>query len=188
MTKTSKPVTANRVAEYFGEFKAAAPQGQAGDLLLETTGGGVTSAYSTTAITTIQVGPSVAEFYNSHTQIMDMLTKIIAKPLPTRAPFCTFISTLAVSDVSVLKPIPVTVEPEEDGSFVASFFDAGVTSGGDTVRDAIWSLQQMIASSFSVLREMKDAQLGPKMRRERDILLEFLCPSPKTTPNAPPKS
>jgi predicted RNase H-like HicB family nuclease len=105
------------------------------------------------------------------------------------AGFGSFISTLARSDIRVLKPIPVTFEREEDGSYVASFLDAGVSSGGQTLRDATWSLQEMIAASFQTLRQMSDRELGPKMRRQRDVLLEFLCPSSrKPTPKTPRKS
>jgi hypothetical protein len=100
--------------------------------------------------------------------------------------FGSFISTLARADIEVVKPIPITFELEEDGSYIASFLDAGVSSGGETLRDATWSLQEMIAASFQTLRDQPDQQLGPKMRRQRDVLLEFLCPSSRRpTPKTP---
>jgi hypothetical protein len=104
-------------------------------------------------------------------------------------PYCVFISTLAVSDVTVIKPIPVTVETEPDGSYITSFIEAGISSGGDSLRSAVWSLQDMIASSYRMLDRMNDKQLGPKMRREKVVLLEFLCQaSRKPTRSIPRKS
>jgi hypothetical protein len=94
-------------------------------------------------------------------------SKGTAKPVApvrkrTTAPYCIFISTLAVSDVTVIKPIPVTVETEPDESYIASFLEAGISSGGDSLRNAVWSLQDMIASSYRMLGQMSDEQLGPK--------------------------
>ena len=114
------------------------------------------------------------------------LTHAVAS-LPTSS--TTFVSTLGVNDLELVKPIPVTVEMDEDGSHIASFLDAGVSSGGETLQSAIWSLQAMIASSYRMLRDMPDVQLGPKMRREKQILMEFVCPSlPRPTPKTPPRS
>jgi hypothetical protein len=99
--------------------------------------------------------------------------------LPSRShapvPYCIFVSSLAANDIKVARPIPVTIETESDESFIASFLDAGVSSGGNTVQDAVWSLQQMIASSFRMLEKMGNSELGPKMRREKAVLSEFLC-------------
>ena len=105
------------------------------------------------------------------------------------SPICIFISTLAVSDVLVVKPIPVTITLDCDDACVASFVDAGVSSGGDSLKSAVWSLQDMLASSYRMLAPMNDKTLGPKMRREKAVLLEFLCQSsPKPTRKTPKKS
>lgn len=102
-------------------------------------------------------------------------------------PFATFIASLGRDDVEVRKPIPVTLEPDVDGGFIASFLDANVASGGESVQDAVESLQDMLGMSFNCLVDMPDSKLGPRMRRERAILLEFLCrSSPKITPNVRP--
>jgi predicted RNase H-like HicB family nuclease len=104
-------------------------------------------------------------------------------------PFVTFIASLGRAHLEVRKPIPVTLEPEDDGSYIASFLDASVASGGETVQDAVESLQDMLATSFERLTVLPDSKLGPRMRREREILLEFVCrSSTKTTPKKPRKS
>jgi predicted RNase H-like HicB family nuclease len=91
--------------------------------------------------------------------------------------------------LEVLKPIPVTLEPDVDGGYIASFLDASVASGGETVQDAVESLQDLLAASFEQLVALPDSKLGPRMRREREILLEFVCRSSiKTTPKRPRKN
>ena len=102
--------------------------------------------------------------------------KVAVKKKENRVvPYCIFVSTLANEDINVIKPIPVTIERESEDSFIASFVDAGVSSGGNSMQDAVWSLQEMIASSFRTLENLSNTQLGPKMRREKVVLLEFLC-------------
>lgn len=121
--------------------------------------------------------------------IMQVLAAIIDKLPAITAPFCIFVSTLASSDIKVTKPIPVTIEMESDDSFIASFVDAGVSTGGSSLQDAVWSLQEMLASSYRMLAPMSNSQLGPKMQREKAVLSEFLCrPSPKRTPKIQQKS
>jgi hypothetical protein len=101
-------------------------------------------------------------------------------------PFVTFIASLGRADLEVLKPIPVTLEPDVDGSYIASFLDASVASGGETVQDAVESLQDMLAASFEQLVALPESRLGPRMRREREILSEFVCrSSTKTMPKKP---
>jgi len=74
-------------------------------------------------------------------------------------------------------------------SFQRGFLDAIVASGGETVQDAVESLQEMLAASFEQFSGLPDSKLGPRMRRERDILLEFVCrSSTKSTPKRPQKT
>lgn len=101
----------------------------------------------------------------------------------------TFASSLACRDLSVVKPIPVTIESDGDGGFIASFMDAGISSGGDTIPDAFQCLQSIIAASFRTLAAMNDKDLGPKKQRERLVLLEFVClRSQRRTQKISPKS
>lgn len=87
----------------------------------------------------------------------------------------TVASSLACRDLSVIKPIPVTIEPDGEGGFIASFMDAGIASGGETIPEAFQSLQSIIAASFRTLVKMDEKDLGPKKQRERLVLLEFVC-------------
>ena len=101
--------------------------------------------------------------------------------------YCTFMVTLGRDDIEVTNPIPVTIEPD-GGGYIASFMDANIASGGDTVQDAFESLQDILASSFCIAEQRSEGELGPRLLREKRILMEFLCRSPKNTPKRQPKS
>lgn len=131
------------------------------------------SAKSATTVMAM-MSDSIGLILQKQGQIMESIATIADRP---KSPFCIFISTLCVNDIHVVKPIPVTIEEECDGSFIASFIEAGVSSGDDTLQSAVWSLQEMIASSYRLLNSIDDSRLGPKMRREKAVLSEFLCES-----------
>lgn len=101
----------------------------------------------------------------------------------------TIVKSLACGDIEVIRSIPVTIEAEVDGGFIASFFDAGISSGGETIQEAIESLQDFVATSFRTLEKLADVNLGPKMLRQKLVLTEFLCRrSLKLTQKSSPKS
>ncbi|MES2790100.1 MAG: hypothetical protein V4719_10790 [Planctomycetota bacterium] len=131
----------------------------------------------------------VIESLNANEKIMQMLTAISDRLPVASAPYCIFVSTLAANDIDVVKPIPVTIEMESDDSFIASFVDAGISSGGPTRQDAVWSLQDRIAMLFATLSEMPSNKLGAKMQRKKAVLSEFVCQSSrKPMPKIPQKS
>jgi len=114
--------------------------------------------------------------------------KILAQQVASRiSAYCTFMVTLGRDDIEVTNPIPVTIEPD-GGGYIASFMDANIASGGDTVQDAFESLQDILASSFCIAEQRSEGELGPRLLREKRILMEFLCRSPKNTPKRQPKS
>lgn len=90
------------------------------------------------------------------------------------APFCTFIASLGLPELEIKKPIPVTIRPDGD-SVIASFLDANISAGGDTLEDAICNLQSLIADVFDMHAQSRIEQLGPSMRRQRAVLMEFVC-------------
>ncbi len=89
-------------------------------------------------------------------------------------PLATVINTLGIEGIEVKKPIPVTIEQYGD-SFVAHFYDANISAGGDTVPRAIGSLQNLIADAFEDLESEPDEKLGKSMKKQKRILQEMLC-------------
>ena len=81
---------------------------------------------------------------------------------------------LGISGYAVQKPIPVTVSRDGD-EFVATFFDANISTGGDTEQAAIANLQDLIADFYDDLAATPDDKLGPSLQRQKLVLVEFLC-------------
>ena len=84
------------------------------------------------------------------------------------------LSSLGISGYTVQKPIPVTVRPDGD-EFIATFFDANISTGGDTEQEAAANLQSLIADFYDDLVVTPNEKLGPSLRRQKLVLVEFLC-------------
>lgn len=115
-------------------------------------------------------------------KLMDFETRLASLESRRSTAMVTIMKSLACSDIEVSKSIPVTIEADGE-EFIASFMDAGISSGGETIPEAFASLREVVATSFRTLADMPDSKLGPKMLRQKHVLLEFLCQhSPKSTP------
>ena len=77
----------------------------------------------------------------------------------------TWLSSLGISGYTVQKPIPVTVRQDGD-EFVATFFDANISTGGDTEQEAVANLQSLIADFYDDLVTTPDEKLGPSPKAE----------------------
>ncbi|MEX0679355.1 MAG: hypothetical protein WD063_19925 [Pirellulales bacterium] len=82
------------------------------------------------------------------------------------------IASLTPAPLEVLKPIPVTVLPD-DGAFVASFFDANVNASGDTALDAFEAIKDVIGSRYRLLVK-HEKELGVEPKRQLAVLREFI--------------
>jgi hypothetical protein len=98
------------------------------------------------------------------------LTVIVAE----NQPVCTTIASLGIPGYGLLKPIPVTILPD-GGEFIATFFDANISTGGDTREGACASLQSLIAEFYDDLATSRQEQLGPSLQRRKHVLMEFVC-------------
>lgn len=92
----------------------------------------------------------------------------------TPAPFTTFVNSLGDEELEVRRPIPLTIRRDDD-SYIASFVEANISSGGDTLPDAVESAQSLIASFFTDVEKLPDAKLGPKLRHQRQVLMDYVC-------------
>jgi hypothetical protein len=127
---------------------------------------------------TIQASLDTTELRNA---VYDVIREI------PNAAFTTFISFLGVEGIEVIKPIPITVRPDGD-EFVASFFDANISTGAETAQEAISNLQSLIADMFIIHEDNKDP-LGSAMKSQQRVLMESLCRtsqkiSQKTSPQS----
>jgi len=57
---------------------------------------------------------------------------------------------------------------------VASFFDANLSASGDTEREAVSNLKDMIVLSLEMFEKLSDEQLGPGPARQKVVLADFV--------------
>ena len=88
--------------------------------------------------------------------------------------YTILITSLGVPELNVLKPIPVTIRKDGDDDFIASFFDANISTGGSTEQEAIYNLQGLITDIFE-MHENETSELGPAMIVQKQVLDDVLC-------------
>lgn len=98
------------------------------------------------------------------------LATIMAK----NQPVCTTLLSLGVPGYRVLKSIPVTIRQDGEES-IATFFDANISTGGDTQQEAVANLQSLIADFYDELAATPQEELGPSLQRQKHVLAEFVC-------------
>jgi hypothetical protein len=102
------------------------------------------------------------------------LPATLAAIMAENQPVCTNLLSLGIPGYRILRPIPVTLR--QDGSeFIATFFDANISTGGETQQEAVTNLQDLIADFYDELATMRQEELGPSLQRQKLILVEFVC-------------
>jgi len=84
------------------------------------------------------------------------------------------IATMAPEPYRVLRDIPAVLEPADDG-FIATFFDANISTSGDTAEEAVSNLRSLILDVFDYLSSEPLNSLGPEPARQLAVLREFLA-------------
>ncbi len=102
------------------------------------------------------------------------LPATLAAIITESQPVCATISSLGIPGYRVLRSIPVTIRKDGDG-FVATFFDANISTGGDNQQEAVANLQSLIADFYDELAATPVEKLGPSLQRQKHVLAEFVC-------------
>lgn len=89
--------------------------------------------------------------------------------------------TLRICDLdpqpaSLLRPIEVLFEPDEDGEVIASWIDAGIAVSGATRTEALHDLKEEILDNYRRLAELGPGRLGPRLRRQLKVLQAHVQP------------
>ena len=84
-----------------------------------------------------------------------------------------FISRLPDEHYEVIRPIPVCVEPDPDGGWVARFDEAMISMPGSTRGDAIDALLADILDTYELFSSEKDS-LGPIPQQQFLVLQRFV--------------
>ena len=102
------------------------------------------------------------------------LPATLAVIMTENQPVCTTILSLGIPEYKVLKSIPVTIRQDGD-EFIATFFDANISTGGDTQQEAVTNLQSLIADFYDELAATPREELGSSLQRQKHVLAEFVC-------------
>ncbi len=100
----------------------------------------------------------------------ELLSRIDRKP--DRGSVIVPIQSLAPLPFEVVRPILAVVQ-EEEGAFVASFFDANINASGESQLEAVEMLKHMIASSFQLFSG-NESVLGETPRGQLAVLGKFI--------------
>src|SRR5260370_31321900 len=79
------------------------------------------------------------------------------------------ITVLAPGRYELVKDIPAVLQPVDDG-FTATFFDANISSSGDTEEEAVSNLRSLIVQIFEDLEAEAPERLGPEPKRQLEVL------------------
>lgn len=90
-----------------------------------------------------------------------------------RQTVCVPVSTFAPEPFEVIRDFSVVVQPEED-SFVATLFDANISSSGETLEEAVANLKDLILMIVKDFEKEDDHSLGPAMIRQKHALLSLI--------------
>ena len=89
------------------------------------------------------------------------------------ASVCVPISTLAPEPFDVIKNFYVVVQSEED-CYVATLFDANISSSGDSQEEAVANVIDLTVMIFRSLENEDDSKLGPAMVRQKHALQSLI--------------
>lgn len=83
------------------------------------------------------------------------------------------IQSFAPELYKLLKPIPVVIHADGE-EFSATFFDANISTCGDTPQEAFGNLRELILDIFDKLSSLPPARLGPAPKKQLAILRDFI--------------
>ena len=83
------------------------------------------------------------------------------------------IDTLTDSPYSLRQPIPVRLEKQEDGEWIASFEEANISMSGSDSEEAIELLAENIESAFALFLA-EEKKLSPRLAQNFAVLRQYI--------------
>jgi hypothetical protein len=74
---------------------------------------------------------------------------------------------------SVTKPIPVVIQIDGDDC-IATFFDANISSGGDTPQEAFKNLHELMLSKLKLFESLPENRLGREPSKQLAVLRKHI--------------
>jgi hypothetical protein len=102
-----------------------------------------------------------------------LLLKRRCDNLERTSPVIVLIESFAPEPYEIIKPFHAVIKFQED-QYIASFFDANLSTSGDTQEESIGNLKDIILGTFEILMTMDEKKLGPGPLRQRGLLAEFI--------------
>ena len=95
-------------------------------------------------------------------------------PLPLEAQNeLAVIQTFEPEPYELLRPITVSISEDGDG-YMATFYDANISTTGDTEQEAFENFKNLILDVFDSLEREPSERLGPEPRRQLAVLRSVL--------------
>ena len=95
-----------------------------------------------------------------------------AEPVPF-SPAVVPVVTFAPEPFELLRDLPVVVQPVEE-YFTATFFDANISTSGETQEEAVANLKELILDIFESLEAEPEERLGPEPARQKAVLARLI--------------
>jgi predicted RNase H-like HicB family nuclease len=83
------------------------------------------------------------------------------------------IHTFEPEPYEILRPVPIVVEPSGE-EFSASFFDANISTSGETEQEAFDNIKNLILDIYDSLTREASDRLGPEPQRQLAVLRSFV--------------
>lgn len=83
------------------------------------------------------------------------------------------ITTLVPAPFKVIREIPIVVQPADEG-FTATFFDANISTSGDTQEEALENVKSLLVDLLDDLEKEPAERLGPEPMRQLKVLKAFM--------------
>ena len=83
------------------------------------------------------------------------------------------VETLEPEPYELVRPVLIVVQPD-NGSFIATLFDANINASGDTQQDAVANLKDMLVTLFERLEREPRANLGKGPAMQLAVLRRIL--------------
>ena len=93
--------------------------------------------------------------------------------LRRQAPITVPVATLAPEPYDIMEPFQAVVRTSED-EYIASFFDANLSSSGSTPEQAVENLKDVIVTVFESFSAHEETRLGPGPKKQLRVLKRFL--------------
>ena len=86
-----------------------------------------------------------------------------------------FLARLPDASLEVSRPIPGVVEKQDDDNYVATMTAANLNASGDTPKEALENLGDIITATYTFFQSLDPQALGPEPTRQIRVLRQHIA-------------